>query len=60
MAYIDEVEDRVGDKKMETAYYSTLVKVALTKDSDSADPVQNLDQVMSHIILKKNHVSFWL
>lgn len=53
MAYIDEVEDRVGDKKMETAYYSTLVKVALTKDSDSADPVQNLDQVMSHIILKK-------
>nr|CAB3502151.1 unnamed protein product [Digitaria exilis] len=44
VAYIDEVEDRVGDKKMETAYYSTLVKVALTKDSESADPVQNLDQ----------------
>lgn len=31
---------------METAYYSTLVKVALNKDSESADPVQNLDQVM--------------
>jgi callose synthase len=39
------VEDRVGEKKIETAYYSTLVKVALTKDSESADPVQNLDQV---------------
>jgi hypothetical protein len=46
VAYIDEVEDRVGEKKMETAYYSTLVKVALNKDSESADPVQNLDQVM--------------
>ena len=31
---------------METAYYSTLVKVALTKDSESTDPIQNLDQVM--------------
>jgi hypothetical protein len=31
---------------METAYYSTLVKVALTKDSESADPTQNLDQVI--------------
>ncbi|RCV46752.1 hypothetical protein SEVIR_9G560600v4 [Setaria viridis] len=51
VAYIDEVEDRVGDKKMETAYYSTLVKVALTKDSDSADPVQNLDQVIYRIKL---------
>uniref|UniRef100_A0A0A9D5C0 Glycosyl transferase 48 domain-containing protein n=1 Tax=Arundo donax TaxID=35708 RepID=A0A0A9D5C0_ARUDO len=36
---------------METAYYSTLVKVALTKDSDSADPVQNLDQVIYRIKL---------
>ncbi|CAL5059049.1 unnamed protein product [Urochloa decumbens] len=51
VAYIDEVEDRVGDKKMETAYYSTLVKVALTKDSESADPVQNLDQVIYRIKL---------
>lgn len=31
---------------MEPAYYSTLVKVALTKDSESTDPVQNLDQVI--------------
>ncbi|XP_062216922.1 callose synthase 3-like isoform X3 [Phragmites australis] len=51
VAYIDEVEDRVGEKKMETAYYSTLVKVALTKDSESADPVQNLDQVIYRIKL---------
>ncbi|KAL6645417.1 hypothetical protein ACP70R_017025 [Stipagrostis hirtigluma subsp. patula] len=51
VAYIDEVEDRVGDKKMETAYYSTLVKVALTKDSESTDPVQNLDQVIYRIKL---------
>jgi len=51
VAYIDEVEDRVGDKKMETAYYSTLVKVALTKDSESADPTQNLDQVIYRIKL---------
>ena len=35
---------------METAYYSTLVKVALTKDSESVDPVQNLDQVISLIL----------
>lgn len=40
------VEDRVGEKQIETAYYSTLVKVALNKDSESAGPVQNLDQVM--------------
>ncbi|OEL22051.1 Callose synthase 4 [Dichanthelium oligosanthes] len=51
VAYIDEVEDRVEDKKMETAYYSTLVKVALTKDSGSTDPVQNLDQVIYRIKL---------
>lgn len=51
VAYIDEVEDRVGEKKMEPAYYSTLVKVALTKDSESADPVQNLDQVVYRIKL---------
>ena len=42
--------EEVGDKKMETAYYSTLVKVALTKDSESVDPVQNLDQVISLIL----------
>lgn len=36
----------MGEKQIETAYYSTLVKVALNKDSESADPVQNLDQVM--------------
>ncbi|KAM0872119.1 hypothetical protein ACQ4PT_038938 [Festuca glaucescens] len=51
VAYIDKVEDRVGEKKIETAYYSTLVKVALTKDSESADPVQNLDQVIYRIKL---------
>ncbi|XP_010229272.1 callose synthase 3 [Brachypodium distachyon] len=51
VAYIDEVEDRVGEKKIETAYYSTLVKVALTKDSESADPVQTLDQVIYRIKL---------
>uniref|UniRef100_A0ACD5WG59 Uncharacterized protein n=2 Tax=Avena sativa TaxID=4498 RepID=A0ACD5WG59_AVESA len=51
VAYIDQVEDRVGEKKIETAYYSTLVKVALTKDSESADPVQNLDQVIYRIKL---------
>ncbi|KAK3150352.1 hypothetical protein QOZ80_3AG0232130 [Eleusine coracana subsp. coracana] len=53
VAYIDEVEDRLEEKKMETAYYSTLVKVALTKDSESADPdpVQNLDQVIYRIKL---------
>uniref|UniRef100_A0A0D9VP13 1,3-beta-glucan synthase n=1 Tax=Leersia perrieri TaxID=77586 RepID=A0A0D9VP13_9ORYZ len=51
VAYIDQVEDRVGEKKMESAYYSTLVKVALTKDSESADPIQNLDQVIYRIKL---------
>ncbi|CAN6237754.1 unnamed protein product [Urochloa humidicola] len=51
VAYIDEVEDRVGDRKTEPAYYSTLVKVALTKDSESANPVQNLDQVIYRIKL---------
>jgi len=51
VAYIDEVEDRVGEKKIETAYYSTLVKVALNKDSESADPVQSLDQVIYRIKL---------
>uniref|UniRef100_A0A0E0K890 1,3-beta-glucan synthase n=1 Tax=Oryza punctata TaxID=4537 RepID=A0A0E0K890_ORYPU len=51
VAYIDQVEDRVGEKKMEPAYYSTLVKVALTKDSESTDPVQNLDQVIYRIKL---------
>uniref|UniRef100_A0A0E0CUK0 1,3-beta-glucan synthase n=1 Tax=Oryza meridionalis TaxID=40149 RepID=A0A0E0CUK0_9ORYZ len=51
VAYIDQVEDRVEEKKMEPAYYSTLVKVALTKDSESTDPVQNLDQVIYRIKL---------
>lgn len=51
VAYIDVVEDRVGEKQIETAYYSTLVKVALNKDSESADPVQNLDQVVYRIKL---------
>uniref|UniRef100_J3LJJ4 1,3-beta-glucan synthase n=1 Tax=Oryza brachyantha TaxID=4533 RepID=J3LJJ4_ORYBR len=51
VAYIDQVEDRVGEKKMEPAYYSTLVKVALTKDSESTGPVQNLDQVIYRIKL---------
>ncbi|KAM3316109.1 hypothetical protein ACQJBY_034311 [Aegilops geniculata] len=51
VAYIDVVEDRVGEKQIETAYYSTLVKVALNKDSESAGPVQNLDQVIYRIKL---------
>ncbi|CAM0870224.1 unnamed protein product [Alopecurus aequalis] len=51
VAYIDKVEDRVGEKKIETAYYSTLAKVALTKDSESEDPVQSLDQVIYRIKL---------
>lgn len=47
VAYIDEVEEPSGDrsKKNEKVYYSALVKAALVKAGDSAEPVQNLDQV---------------
>ncbi|XP_078161046.1 callose synthase 3-like [Carex rostrata] len=54
VAYIDEVEEpsEIGSRKIEKAYYSCLVKAAVSsKSDDSADPVQNLDQVIYKIKL---------
>ncbi|KAK8934984.1 Callose synthase 3 [Platanthera zijinensis] len=51
VAYIDEVEIPREDRKVEKVYYSTLVKAALPEDDNSADPVQNLDQVIYRIKL---------
>ncbi|KAG1359509.1 putative Callose synthase 3 [Cocos nucifera] len=53
VAYIDEVEDTRTDrsKKIEKVYYSALVKAALAKADDSAEPVQNLDEVIYRIKL---------
>lgn len=56
VAYIDEREKpkSANDKSKrvnEKVYYSCLAKAALPKsDSDSSDPVQNLDQVKAHLI----------
>ena len=52
VAYIDELEEPNKDnskKVNEKAYYSCLVKAALP-NSNSSDPVQNLDQVKAHLI----------
>ncbi|KAG0484387.1 hypothetical protein HPP92_008466 [Vanilla planifolia] len=51
VAYIDEVEMPKEDRKVDKIYYSTLVKAALPGDDNSADPVQNLDQVIYRIKL---------
>ena len=48
VAFIDEVEEpsKDGPKKInQKVYYSSLVKVALPKSSNSSEPEQNLDQV---------------
>lgn len=47
VAYIDEVEEPSKDrsKKIEKVYYSALVKAALAKADNPAEPVQNLDEV---------------
>ncbi|XP_020584055.1 callose synthase 3 [Phalaenopsis equestris] len=51
VAYIDEVEVPLENRKVEKIYYSTLVKAGLPKDDNAADPVQNLDQVIYRIKL---------
>lgn len=51
VAYIDELEEPNKDKSKtinEKAYYSCLVKAL--PNSNSSDPVQNLDQVKAHLI----------
>ncbi|GMY16153.1 callose synthase 3 isoform X2 [Fagus crenata] len=53
VAYIDELEEPNKDKSKtinEKAYYSCLVKAALP-NSNSSDPVQNLDQIIYKIKL---------
>jgi callose synthase len=52
VAYIDEVEPPSKDKskKIDKVYYSCLVKATVSaKPDDSADPVQNLDQVKQNL-----------
>ncbi|KAJ0968856.1 hypothetical protein J5N97_021733 [Dioscorea zingiberensis] len=50
VAYIDEVEE-THDGKIEKVYYSALVKAAVAKPEDPAEPTQNLDQVIYRIKL---------
>ena len=52
VAYIDEVEEPRADRTVEKVYYSALVKAALPKTGNTAEPVQNLDQVMTCHVLK--------
>ncbi|XP_057473921.1 callose synthase 3 isoform X3 [Actinidia eriantha] len=54
VAFIDEVEEpsKDRDKKInQKVYYSSLVKAALPKSSNSSEPEQNLDQVIYRIKL---------
>ncbi|GFY98956.1 glucan synthase-like 12 [Actinidia rufa] len=54
VAFIDEVEEpsKDGPKKInQKVYYSSLVKAALPKSSNSSEPEQNLDQVIYRIKL---------
>ncbi|KAJ6809888.1 callose synthase 3-like [Iris pallida] len=51
VAYIDEVEEPRGDRKIEKVYYSALVKAALPKTDNPSEPTQNLDQVIYRIKL---------
>lgn len=61
VAYIDEVEETSSDgsKKKGNVYYSSLVKAALVTAGDSTEPVQNLDQVITSLIKKKDSVKFY-
>ncbi|XP_058227891.1 callose synthase 3 [Rhododendron vialii] len=54
VAFIDEVEEpsKAGPKKInQKVYYSSLVKAALPKSSNTLEPEQNLDQVIYRIKL---------
>lgn len=57
VAFIDEVEEPSKDrpKKInQKVYYSSLVKAALPKSSNTLEPEQNLDQVKIMPLLKDN------
>ncbi|KAJ6813042.1 callose synthase 3-like [Iris pallida] len=51
VAYIDEVEEPRGDRKIEKVFYSALVKAALPRTDNPSEPAQNLDQVIYRIKL---------
>ncbi|KAK9736029.1 hypothetical protein RND81_04G245800 [Saponaria officinalis] len=53
VAYVDELEEPIkdGSRKTNKAYYSSLVKAALPKSSNSKEQGQTLDQVIYRIKL---------